>query len=131
LNIAIMDVMTHAADIAKATGQSIDDEEILTVALDVGRNLVSDDFRQPGIFDAEQPADPSASASDKLLAFAGRKVSPVLAVVGIAICRPRPPVADEPNPKRQVEMIAALAAATQERLAPVWVAYREVLTLDS
>jgi len=28
-------------------------------------------------------------------------------------------------------MIAALAAATQERLAPVWVAYREVLTLDS
>jgi len=74
LNIAIMDVMTHAADIAKATGQSIDDEEILTVALDVGRNLVSDDFRQPGIFDAEQPADPSASAADKLLAFAGRKV---------------------------------------------------------
>jgi len=28
-------------------------------------------------------------------------------------------------------MIAALAAATQERLAPVWVADREVLILDS
>jgi len=28
-------------------------------------------------------------------------------------------------------MIAALAATTQERLAPVWVADREVLILDS
>jgi uncharacterized protein (TIGR03086 family) len=74
LNIAIMDVMTHAADIAQATGQSIDDEEILTIALDVGRQLITDDLRQPGMFDAEQPAGPNASASDKLLAFAGRKV---------------------------------------------------------
>ena len=74
LNIAIMDVMTHAVDIAKATGQSIDDEEILTTALDVGHQLITDDLRKPGIFDAEQPADPNASAADKLLAFAGRKV---------------------------------------------------------
>ena len=74
LNIAIMDVMTHAVDIAKATGQTIDDEEILTTALEVGRQLITDDFRAPGIFDAEQPAPPNASAADKLLAFAGRKV---------------------------------------------------------
>jgi uncharacterized protein (TIGR03086 family) len=74
LNIAIMDVMTHTADIAKATGQSIDDEEILTTALDVGRQLITDDFRQPGMFDAERHAGPNASAADKLLAFAGRKV---------------------------------------------------------
>ncbi len=74
LNIAIMDVMTHAADIAKATGQSIDDEEILGTALEVGRQLITDDFRAPGIFDAEQPVGANASASDKLLAFAGRKV---------------------------------------------------------
>jgi uncharacterized protein (TIGR03086 family) len=74
LNIAIMDVMTHAADIAKATGQSIDDDEILTIALGVGRNLITDDFRMPGMFDAEQPVDPNATAADKLLAFAGRKV---------------------------------------------------------
>src|SRR4051794_38939399 len=52
LNIAIMDVMTHAVDIAKATGQSIEDEEILATALEVGRQLITDDFRNPGIFDA-------------------------------------------------------------------------------
>ena len=74
LNIAIMDVMTHAVDIAKATGQTIDDEEILNTALEVGRQLITDDFRAPGVFDAEQPAPPNASSADKLLAFAGRKV---------------------------------------------------------
>ena len=74
LNIAIMDVMTHATDIAKATGQNIDDDEILTIALDVGHQLITDDFRKPGVFDTEQPADPNATAADKLLAFAGRKV---------------------------------------------------------
>lgn len=40
-------------------------------------------------------------------------------------------VAGEPDPKRQVEMIAALIAATMERLAPVWVAYREAAAVDS
>jgi len=40
-------------------------------------------------------------------------------------------IADEPDPNRQVEMIAALAAATQERLAPVWVAYREAAAVDA
>ena len=74
LNIAIMDVMTHAADIAKATGQTIDDDEILATALEVGRQLITDDFRRPGVFDAEQPAPPNASAADQLLAFAGRRV---------------------------------------------------------
>jgi uncharacterized protein (TIGR03086 family) len=74
LNIAIMDVMTHAVDIAKATGQNIDDDEILAVALDVGRQLITDDFRIAGMFDAEQPASPNASSADKLLAFAGRKI---------------------------------------------------------
>ena len=74
LNIAIMDVMTHAADIATATGQTIDDDEILTVALEVGRQLITDDFRAPGVFGAEQPAPANASPTDKLLAFAGRSV---------------------------------------------------------
>ena len=74
LNIAIMDVMTHAVDIATATGQNIDDDEILAVALDVGHQLITEDLRQRGIFDAGQPAAPDASTADKLLAFAGRKV---------------------------------------------------------
>lgn len=39
-------------------------------------------------------------------------------------------VASEPDPERQVEMGAALIAATMERLAPVWVAYREAAAVD-
>jgi uncharacterized protein (TIGR03086 family) len=74
LNIAVMDVMTHTVDIARATGQKIDDDELLETALTVGRQLITDDFRTPGMFDAEQPAAAEASAEDKLLAFAGRKV---------------------------------------------------------
>jgi uncharacterized protein (TIGR03086 family) len=74
LNIAIMDVMTHTVDIAQATGQTIDDEETLNLALAVGHQLITDDFRRPGVFEAEQPAPPNASTAEKLLAFAGRKV---------------------------------------------------------
>ena len=40
-------------------------------------------------------------------------------------------VADESNPERQVELIAALIAATMERLAQVWVAYREAAAVDA
>lgn len=40
-------------------------------------------------------------------------------------------VATEPNPERQVQAIAALIAATMERLAPVWVAYREAAAVDA
>jgi hypothetical protein len=36
--------------------------------------MITDDFRMPGVFDAEQPAAPNASAADKLLAFAGRRI---------------------------------------------------------
>ena len=57
-----MDVMTHALDIAKATGQTVDDDELLETALTIGRQLITPDFRRPGVFDAEQPAPPDASA---------------------------------------------------------------------
>jgi len=40
-------------------------------------------------------------------------------------------IADEPNPERQVLMSAALTAETMERLAPVWVAYREAAAVDA
>jgi AcrR family transcriptional regulator len=40
-------------------------------------------------------------------------------------------VAAESVPERQVEMIAALIAATMERLAPVWEAYREAAAVDA
>ena len=74
LNIAVFDVTTHAADIARATGQRIDDEELLEQALAVGRQIIGPDMRKPGVFDPEQAIGASASATDRLLAFAGRKV---------------------------------------------------------
>ena len=40
-------------------------------------------------------------------------------------------ISDEASPERQVQMIAALIAATMERLAPVWVAYREAAAVDA
>ena len=39
-------------------------------------------------------------------------------------------VAAESDPVRQVEMLAGLIAATMERLAPVWIAYREAAAVD-
>jgi len=40
-------------------------------------------------------------------------------------------VAIEASPERQVQMLASLIAATMERLAPVWVAYREAAAVDA
>jgi uncharacterized protein (TIGR03086 family) len=74
LNIAVFDLLTHAADLARATSQRIDDEELVQTALAVGRQMVGPDLRKPGVFDAEQSIDPGAPAMEKLLAFAGRRL---------------------------------------------------------
>jgi uncharacterized protein (TIGR03086 family) len=74
LNIAIFDVATHATDLAHATGQTISDTNLLEAALEMGHQMIGPDLRQPGIFDPEQPAPPDAPITDRLLAFAGRKI---------------------------------------------------------
>ncbi|MDQ1395891.1 MAG: hypothetical protein QOG64_1150 [Acidimicrobiaceae bacterium] len=74
LNIAVFDVTTHACDLAQATGQRIEDEELLETALAVGRQMIGPELRQPGLFDAEQEPPEGASAAQRLLAFAGRPV---------------------------------------------------------
>jgi len=74
LNIAIFDVATHATDLARATGQTITDTELLEAALEMGRQMVGPELRQPGVFDTEQPAPADAPIADRLLAFAGRKI---------------------------------------------------------
>jgi AcrR family transcriptional regulator len=40
-------------------------------------------------------------------------------------------VAAESDPVRQVQMLASFIAATMERLAPVWIAYREAAAVDA
>lgn len=74
LNIAVFDVLTHAADIASATDQSIKDTDLIETALAVGQQMIGPDLRVPGVFDQEQPAPEGASPTVRLLAFAGRKV---------------------------------------------------------
>jgi AcrR family transcriptional regulator len=39
-------------------------------------------------------------------------------------------IATETDPERQVELIAGMISETMERLAPVWVAYREAAAVD-
>jgi uncharacterized protein (TIGR03086 family) len=74
LNIAIFDVLTHAADIATSTGQQLGDDELVEAALATGRQMIGPELRIPGVFGEEQPAPSGASPTERLLAFAGRKV---------------------------------------------------------
>ena len=74
LNIAIFDVATHACDLARATGQQVNDTELLEGALAMGQQMIGPDLRMPGVFGAEQTAGGNASAEDRLLAFAGRAI---------------------------------------------------------
>lgn len=74
LTYAVFDLMTHGADLAYATGQRIEDDELLQTALGAGRQMVSPEFRASGVFSPEQPVSEGASAMEKLLAFAGRRV---------------------------------------------------------
>jgi uncharacterized protein (TIGR03086 family) len=74
LNIGIFDVSTHTCDIAEATGQKVDDTELLETALEVGRQLVQPEMRDGGMFKPEKPCTDAAPADQRLLAFAGRAV---------------------------------------------------------
>jgi uncharacterized protein (TIGR03086 family) len=74
LNVAIVDVATHAADLAVATGQSMANDEMIEAALAIGRQMDSPMMRSPGVFGPAQPCADSAPAMERLLAFAGRAV---------------------------------------------------------
>ncbi|HET9876603.1 MAG TPA: TIGR03086 family metal-binding protein [Mycobacterium sp.] len=70
------DVLTHAWDLATATGQPTDlDPELATQLLAAARERVQPDFRGPGKpFGEEQACPPDRSPADQLAAFLGRKV---------------------------------------------------------
>ncbi len=74
LSIAIFDVTTHATDLARATGQTIKDPDLLKDALIMGQQMIGPELRQPGLFDPEQTAPDGASAEERLQAFAGRRI---------------------------------------------------------
>lgn len=70
------DLLTHAWDLAAATGQSTDvDPELATAQLTLVREVVRPELRGPGKpFGAEQPCPPDRPPADQLAAFLGRTV---------------------------------------------------------
>jgi uncharacterized protein (TIGR03086 family) len=74
LSIAVFDVATHATDLALATGQTIDNDELLEGALAMGKQMIGSDMRNTGLFLDEQSIGADAPVIDRLQAFAGRKV---------------------------------------------------------
>lgn len=76
IGIRTTDVLTHAWDLAAATGQSTDiDPELAAEQLAAARNFVGPQFRGPGKpFHDEQPCSSGHTAADQLAAFLGRKV---------------------------------------------------------
>ena len=74
--IGVFDVTTHACDLAQATGQQVQDTDLIETALETGKQMIGPDMRVPGMFGPERPCAESASSVDKLLAFAGRQPQP-------------------------------------------------------
>jgi uncharacterized protein (TIGR03086 family) len=73
VNIAIFDVTTHAWDLAKATGQSTDlDPEVVTIAYQVAQTMLTDDWRDAGMFGPSVAVADDAPVADRLAALAGR-----------------------------------------------------------
>lgn len=73
-NIAVFDVTTHICDLAKATGQQVEDNDLLATALEYGKAIDSPEIRSPGRLGPETSAPSGGTAMDTLLAFAGRSV---------------------------------------------------------
>ncbi|MEB3982974.1 TIGR03086 family metal-binding protein [Mycobacterium sp. 663a-19] len=76
IGLRTSDVLTHAWDLAAATGQPTDlDPELATEQLAAARAFVGPQFRGPGKpFAEEQPCPPERPPADQLAAFLGRKV---------------------------------------------------------
>jgi uncharacterized protein (TIGR03086 family) len=76
IGIRTADVLTHAWDLATASGQSSDiDPELATETLAALRAFVGAQFRGPGKpFHEEQPCSGERAPADQLAAFLGRRV---------------------------------------------------------
>lgn len=76
IGLRTIDVLTHAWDLATATGQPTDlDPELATEQLAAARGLVGPQVRGPGQpFADEQPCSMGRAPADQLAAFLGRRV---------------------------------------------------------
>ena len=75
LNLIMADHATHAWDLIKATGLSIDIEPTAAdIALATMQASISPEFRAAGLYGSEQPVPADAPTFDRLAAFTGRSV---------------------------------------------------------
>jgi uncharacterized protein (TIGR03086 family) len=75
LNVALAETVIHAWDVARASQQSTRfPDDLAQLAFDIGRQIVTDDFRGPETFGPECAPPPGAHVADQLAAFAGRQV---------------------------------------------------------
>ncbi|HET6809565.1 MAG TPA: TIGR03086 family metal-binding protein [Acidimicrobiales bacterium] len=70
-----MEMFVHGVDLAVSTGQkSLIDEGMCTAMQDAARDMGVDNFRVPGVFEAEVPAPAGAEPHRRMLAYLGRQV---------------------------------------------------------
>jgi uncharacterized protein (TIGR03086 family) len=76
IDLRTIDLLVHAWDLAKATGQPTDlDPELASVCLTAARSRMNPALRGEGKpFAEEQPCPPGATAADELAAYLGRAV---------------------------------------------------------
>jgi len=71
--INLIDTLVHGWDLARATGQDSSlDPELATAALEISRQVVTDDIRTSGAFGPAVPVADAASPTEALVAFLGR-----------------------------------------------------------
>jgi len=75
LSLATADHLTHAWDLARATGQSLDvPDELAEFAMSSWQGMIQPPMRDGKMFGAEQQAPAGASQMDRVAAFTGRTV---------------------------------------------------------
>jgi uncharacterized protein (TIGR03086 family) len=78
LVVHLTEVVVHGLDLAVATGQEESvDQDLAGWLLELMRQMGTDAFRVPGIFEAERPADPAGPPHRALLAYLGRDLTVV------------------------------------------------------
>jgi uncharacterized protein (TIGR03086 family) len=74
VDLAVLEIGIHSADLAQATRQQIADQAPFAAALTILRERMTDAWRAPGILNDAQPVPSKASIINELLAYAGRRI---------------------------------------------------------
>ena len=74
VSIHFLDLVVHGWDLARASGQDATiAPDLAAEALDISRDLLSDELREAGVFGPEVPVSADDPLHDRLVAFMGRR----------------------------------------------------------